>query len=425
MATILQLLGIHFPAGTLLSHIGAKPLVGTENDHIVKWAIEFMPVSSHGEDTYQGGLAMANIQNKDSGIGHYVVLLGVQDDLIRYWCPLLGSVFEEKEEDIIWKNSTGEVIRWSINFETEEDFYHIEPTPERHIFVLRNTNHHDTEECQTSQLVHAAYEARGQSVSVHDPSSIFTKHDQLYLDGVPVLENDVVWFRCDPVCTENYYELLERLKRVNAPIVNAPRSILAFHAEMMDHPIDHVFRYTCSCLQNVKKCYDHLRMDGFTRFLIKTPSKFGGAKIARSMSLDALEKYFTLFQQDSGYVIIQGLADGECQDGAHHRRVMCTPTDIIGMIDYQMPEDCADGCMQTGATFLKSSDLSKVQTGKLKQIQDKMKKTETFLCEIEFLGDTVIGTNVSCPNSIAFINSVEAGYSEYDLIDACHAFINS
>lgn len=413
MATISQLLGLNFPKGTLLSNVGAKPEVGTENEDIINWALEHMPVHSHGENSYSGGLALANIQNKDSGIGHYVVFLGQKDGRLRYWCPLLGDVFESAEDEIVWKNSTGDVCRWSVNFETEEDFYDIAPTPERHIFLLRCTGEKTVSDSHLTDMIQSAYDARGQSVSVHSPENVLTKGPQLLLDGVPVLKNDVVWLHCSPMQTPDYFELLKRLSNTSVNIINPPEKIMGFHEELRKNNIEIQGGYTASSPEAVKRCFKYLTIEKYTRFLVYVPYSLCAERhVAVVDNLDALLTCFEAFSPVSGYVAIKGVG---AEKELGYQCVLATSETTLGELCYDLYDD--------SVVERKECTLNTTQKAQVGKIQKCMKDNRIFISEIEFVGDDLINVNVAYTNNMHAMSVQKNSHIEYDIIDACQKYI--
>lgn len=420
MAAAAQLLGLHFPKGTILSGIGAKPKVGTDNETLIKWALQYMPVTSHGSDTYKGGLAIANIQNQHSRVGHYVTLLGEKDGRFRYYCPLLGMVFEQSKENIFWMNSSGDLKNWSINFKCDQDFYALEVEPESHIFFIGDAIETLKQEADTSLTIKSAYEAREQSTSWHTPDAIFTKGRHLFLNGVPVLKNDIVWLRCDPHNTVHYYEMLRRLCATDAVFLNDPKSILTFHDKLSANHLNEVYQYTVSNEDNVRRCYKHLTTAGFSKFIVKAPSRFGGDRIYKAESLEELLQIFNENVEDSGYVIMQGFIN---MDKPTDTRVLITHDKIIGVVDRIAKEGDFICNLSAGGTQGLNTKLSETQLSLVKSAQKLLRQNDIFLAGLDFLGDKLIEVNVSCPSAVVYINKVTGDAVEFDIIDAAQEWI--
>lgn len=347
-------------------------------------------------------------------------MLGEREGRYRYYCPLLGMVFEQTKEDIIWANSSGELKNWSINFDCDTDFFDLDVESESHVFIIGDPIESLKQEVDASLKIKEAYEAREQSVSWHTPDAIFTKGRHLFLNGVPVLQNDIVWFRCDPANTVHYYELLRRLCAVDAYILNSPQAILNFHDKLSTSSLTNTCQYTVSNEANVSRCYKHLTTAGHEKFIVKAPSRFGGQSVYKVENLDELMAAFHDNIDDSGYVIVQGFIEMEKPTDT---RVLITPYKIIGVFD-RVAKDGDFICnMAAGRTAEASKKLSDKQFSYVKQTQSLMLDNDIFLAGIDLLGDELIEINVSCPGGIIYINEVSNDTVEFDIIDAAQDWV--
>lgn len=96
--------------------VGARPRLGADTAELVRWAQAYLPVTSHGEYTWRGGLSIWNIRNGLSAIGHYVVVLGSRGDIVRYYDPFYARTLEMPIHEIDWRAGIEDKKRWSINF---------------------------------------------------------------------------------------------------------------------------------------------------------------------------------------------------------------------------------------------------------------------------------------------------------------------
>jgi glutathione synthase/RimK-type ligase-like ATP-grasp enzyme len=421
IATAAQLLGAFFPKGTILNNVGAKPKVGTDHNEVARWSVENLPVHSYGEATYHGGLAVANITNKDSSVGHFVTLLGEKDGIIRYWCPLIGEVVEENRASLNWKNSDGSVLNWSVNFESDKDFYNLNYTPERHVFFIGDPLSEINVDLDTSLSLKAAYESREQSTSWHTPDEIFTKGAKLFLSGVPVLKNDIVWLRCDFVNKVGHYEFLRRLCNIDANFVNSPQAILTFHDKLTTCFFQDTHKYyTVSSIESLKKCCDHLAVEGFSSFVVKSPTSFQGKGVALAHTYDEVEALYRKFIEESGYVIVQGLVD---MDPLVDTRVSITPNKIVNVFGRkaQQGEFLCSPC--SGGTMVEVGDLSEEQSKVVENVQTYMKENDIFFVGLDFLGDVLTEVNISCTGGIRVYDKAFGASTAYDLIDECNKHV--
>lgn len=100
---------------TLAREFESRALAGTCHERILNWALMSLPVTSFGEGTYNGGLAIANIRNPVSGNGHFVLMLGRQQGRLEFYCPYLDQTVTIHEEVLDWSNGTGTLSNWVIN----------------------------------------------------------------------------------------------------------------------------------------------------------------------------------------------------------------------------------------------------------------------------------------------------------------------
>lgn len=124
LVSIATLFDINITEYDLAATLETKPYpIGTKHEKMIEWAETNLPIKSLGEDTYMGGLAVANTRNQLSGVGHYIVLLGKRDHYIRYYCPRIAQTVITHESDLDWRNGEGTIERWSINFDNDKDFW--------------------------------------------------------------------------------------------------------------------------------------------------------------------------------------------------------------------------------------------------------------------------------------------------------------
>jgi len=100
------------------AELNTMPKIGTCHEQLAKLAAEHLPVVDAREDTYRGGMAIANIRNPLSGNGHYVVMLFSDIRHTRYYCPLINRVVTLPTRLLDWRNGDESLCRWSVNFAT-------------------------------------------------------------------------------------------------------------------------------------------------------------------------------------------------------------------------------------------------------------------------------------------------------------------
>lgn len=101
---------------------------GCDNDDFAACLAARLPCASCGENTYEGGVAIANIIH-DSGDGHYVVFLAEKDGAVIYYDPYDDALVETPLADINWRSGWTGLKNWALNidagagdFDTWRDF---------------------------------------------------------------------------------------------------------------------------------------------------------------------------------------------------------------------------------------------------------------------------------------------------------------
>lgn len=126
-----RILGYEFSEMDIAHELDTKPLIGTSNEKLAAWAEKNLPVSSIGERSYSSGLAIWNIRNAISQVGHYVVVLGVRNERVRYYDPNWARVLEFDLDDVHFCSGDNLYVEWSINIDAPGDYYHLHLKPEQ------------------------------------------------------------------------------------------------------------------------------------------------------------------------------------------------------------------------------------------------------------------------------------------------------
>ena len=93
--------------------------VGSCNFKMTDVSRDFFPVASAGEDTYHGGVAVANIMQEEEG--HYVVFLCQDGDRILYYDPYYHELVIDRLDGLAWISESKHLTRWSINYAPHEN----------------------------------------------------------------------------------------------------------------------------------------------------------------------------------------------------------------------------------------------------------------------------------------------------------------
>lgn len=403
-----RLLGKHFKEDDIATQLNASPGEGVDNITLGEWAISNLNASFYGNHTWNGGLAIINLRNKDSDVGHYVVLLGIKDNIAKYYCPLLGRVVTEIADKMVWKASTPGIVKWAINFENITiDFYNAEIEPEPFIFFIGEDLDWHKKQNDASFKLFSYCKAKNNKTFWYSPKDIFCRGRNLYLDGIPVLHSDLVWIRLNPFNTVHYYETLRQLSTVNAKFINSPKSILTCHDKLYTLYFEEDSYFIAYSESNVRRACNHILKAGYSKFVIKTPSRFGGENIFLCDSATHVIKMFNNIKNDSGFVLLQPFYDtGTNQTD---KRIFITPYSIVGIVDriYDTNE-FAYNINSKITSIKKSNKISEYQLKKVYDIQATMISEGIFMIVVDFIGDHLTEINVSCVSTIHEINQVES-----------------
>lgn len=421
LAAVGRLLGGGKSEHEIVKSLSVIPRKGLDNTILAQFARDNYPVKDVGQDVYTGGLAIANIKNHTSHNGHFVIVLGERNGTLRYYCPLFGVVFERKREDILWENASGLLHNWAVTFDTQHDYYDAEIEAETHVFIIGDPMEQLQPQFDTSLLLMRKYNDMDQSVSWHITKDIFTRGRMLYLSGVPVLKNDIVWMRCDPVNTVEYYEMLRRLALVEATILNDPKAILNFHDKLTTTLIDdNLTTYTVSSREGVEYAIKHLNVQGYRRYVIKAPSLFGGRGVYFAATVDEAADAFDKVAKYSGYAIVQGfVSTGNRQVD---RRVLVTPDLMLGAIDRVAPENSLLCNLHSGGSAEKAGKLSAREENIIRQVQDIMRDAGVFLAGLDFMNGHLIEVNITCPSAVPQMKKVDNPDVDMVLINAAYDY---
>lgn len=290
----------------------------------------------------------------------------------------------------------------------------------KRVFIIGEPLEETDPTMDTGTLLMEAYQKRGDTVSWHTTDEIFTKYRTLYLDGQEVGKDDIVWIRCNPTNTIEFYELLRRLCHVDAKFVNSPQAILLYHDKLFASSFDDAHQYTATGLKSVKRCYELLMVDGFEKFVVKSPSRYGGKNIEFADNLAEIEQAYAKLVDDSGYVIIQGFVK---QERIVDTRVLLLPEQVLGTINRVAKEGSLLCNLHSGASVEKGPKLSERRLEIVKNVQKSMRENNIFFVGLDFLGDSLVEVNVSCTTTVRQLNALEGGQFEFDMIEACDTFL--
>lgn len=156
----LSLLGINSDMNTAQELLQTAPYPeGTCHNKLAAVMEKYPEIEAHTEP-YQGGLAIANIKSPlsshwgENDGGHFVLILGQRDNLIRYFDPVFGQVFEVNKDEFAsyWLNGNNDLSQWAVSLvrvdeQQNQDFFDAfkigEPVSDTHHFIIKEGNRED------------------------------------------------------------------------------------------------------------------------------------------------------------------------------------------------------------------------------------------------------------------------------------------
>lgn len=224
----------------------AKPMRGTSTKQVIEYLynhpVTAKKVESQGVNTYKGGVAIANIRNWRSGGGHYVVLLGYDEEQrMKIYDVLGGKVYHMPMDEFEWCNGGGELVRWSVNIGLSKKEFkgvveHIEAINEDMVHIIIGENDNDRSLSDNASFLKSYYLGRGKQVNVVLDSEITILNNTLMLGGVEVNSGDTVWVKIDPHAGARYFLVLRMLvpfENLGVLFINPPSLILSYGDKML------------------------------------------------------------------------------------------------------------------------------------------------------------------------------------------------
>lgn len=98
--------------------LSPDPIIGSKNEDVAELCKNRLPFSSTGENTYTGGVAIANIIQDE---GHYVLFLKKEGDDVIYYDPYHHELVINKLDQVEWISESGHLKNWSVNLQPLPD----------------------------------------------------------------------------------------------------------------------------------------------------------------------------------------------------------------------------------------------------------------------------------------------------------------
>jgi len=387
-----------------------KPVFGTENDELVKYLINNEVtknrVLSHGESTYHNGLAIANIRNWRSGIGHFVVLLGLSEsnkDEVHIYDPLDGQIHLKRFDDFEWKNANGDLSNWSINFTTSEDelasiIDHIKLIDKKMVHIIKGDTDLFDELYDTVTFLQDLYLKKQDLVNLITDKDINIYKNDLFLGGIKVNAGDTVWVKVDPKQSESYFltlRLLVPFESKGVKFVNPPSLILSYDDKTI--PLIAGSYSSQVYINTVDRVEQSLYGIGEENLVVKRLNGFGGRDVAFSKSV--AEDVSKLMKEELPYIIEKSIA----KEGLNtDTRIFWYKGKYVGAINKY-----ANGnnlCNMTQGGEITLGDIDEIIANR--EIENKLKIISHFLTTKGFViagvdvlkGELITEVNVSNPS---------------------------
>lgn len=300
LAFVSALAGRPFSELDILASVDARPRQGTDNLALVAWCRENLPeyTRAAGEDLYEGGLAIANISNPLTGCGHFVVLLGRQDGVLKVWCPAMGSC-SIAEERLVWRSGCGGYRNWAINFSGL-------PIPDQVGYVPKVVILTGTEDCVAGDhgaMLHLIRQLklRGVPVQLSALDGVSLRGANLWVDGLPVHPEDAVFLHLQRH-EVHHTDLLRLLSRSTARFVNNPAGLLAWHGKLHTLGARATLMLTAASRQEAVRAATRLMWLGATRIRVRQPASTASRVLARP---DEAVEAFDWASMGCGYAILE------------------------------------------------------------------------------------------------------------------------
>lgn len=413
ISTILSISGIEINKFKNDINIGDKikctPNIGVDGSDIKEFFDYFAPsiIQSEGESTYLiGEIAIANILNHHSGVGHFVVILDSDEQNVFYWDPILSKIIQQKWTDFSWVSGDGLLKKWSINFGFSFKRPIQEYTIEKRRWIIGDDEETLDIMIDTSKLIQDEYIRLGIKTSWHTPKQILVRNQDLYLSGQRVLEDDIVWIRSDPVNTVSYYEMLRSLCHVNTKFVNSPHGILVMHDKLSVMWIKSIDSFRVSNLLGLRSAIKQLQWIGNNLFVMKSPSSFGGDNIF-FVDSDSVENVFLEIIHHSNYVIIEPDIRIPLKPSID-TRVFWVDGKIIAAINRisSTPESKCN--LHQGAKVSPCSvdDIDPKIINDINEIGKKLQMNGIIFAGFDILNGCISEVNTSCPSVVMDYNKL-------------------
>jgi glutathione synthase/RimK-type ligase-like ATP-grasp enzyme len=404
-----------FDEQKLIKMLCCSPKTGTERENIEYFFVQQSIPFELKQDEYKGGLALANIRNHLTGVGHYVVFLKRENDIITYFDPYYGEIISIDYEQLDFTSGDNLVKEYHLLFSKEnivEDF-----ELEKHYFFLIDRIETLKPDVDTSLLMMSRCQLDNKKVFYGSYDDIFIYHNRLFINLMPVNENDFVFIRFDPN-KKNYIETLISLSHCKGNFINTPQSILLNHDKHCALPYKQkTLSFRIHDENGLKKAFSVLSYFKHKQFVFKDTCGFGGTGIyfVKNNDYQAVKQTFEQLKEkeDFTYCILEEFIYPQ-QDLVKETRYLCCNGKILGYLDRISPELHQTCTVTNGAIMCptENPDFNFIE-----KVARDFKEKGVFLIGIDYLNGRISEINTSCPAMMPEINKVMGAEIEKDFFE--------
>jgi glutathione synthase len=384
-------------------------LCGTDNNDLLAYLKQNgMPCASVKYGGYNGKtLGIANIRNHLSDVGHYVVLLGNDDNGIPfYWDPYYGKVLPLVMSD--WTNGDRTLEKWWVD--TGVSIESIEQPNagniEKGIIFLadpRETLKPGLDTTLDMERASNELEIPNRFATIQD---CLVVNDTLFCNGLPVAPSDTVFIRLDPSLDGRYFDFLRTLCHVNARFINKPQDILTKNDKLFAQKNLSIV-LTSDNEFSIKKALQIFKKHNINKLVIKPLSLFGGESIrfVNTDDADEIKVVSKYLIAQFGQVIIEPFisANPAISETPVDTRVVVFNGEIIANADRLPPKNSIICNLSSGGS-ISARTLSEDEKSEALVAATQCNLNGIMFAGVDLLNGQLSEINISCPGAIKHVS---------------------
>lgn len=397
LSFVANLAGLPVSEHDLLTEVGGQPGVGADPIALALWCRANMPEQTGdcGEETYRGGVAVANVIDPVSQRNHYVVLLRATDDQYEYWCPMQGLVQVPRTE-LQWRSGNSEYREWAINFPKLAAPAQIGYLPRVWLVVGQQDSLAD-DNGLVFQMLHAL-KCYGVVATWHSTGELMLNGSTLWIAGVPVRPEDVVLARFGKRSQAQAADLLRVLACANTQFVNAPGGQLTWLAKVATVGLKREPSLIVTSAMEMRRAAEELFLRGHEYLAIRKPGPVDSQLRQRVRTLGEAERSFAWAATEVGYACVE--PEGSPASARYQTRVLVAYGDVLAAV-------------QGFFRDFTRVNLSAAQFSQVHKLLPALQRDGLHLVTVLLQGDEVIGVQ---PGDLALLAQLESSASEMSLL---------